>query len=450
MTASPDRPQRWPDRVTLALVVLTSLAVLGAVVGVWAHQILLDTDRFMAAVGPTLDDPEFYDAIGEFAAREVVEAFALEARLRESLESLDDTLSVALRDAVGVGEGAERLLDRVERPTLAALAPVLASPLEDRVSAIVHRAVTSDAVTLTVPDLVRESHEGLAALAEGRMDDLPNVYVADGEVRLDLLPLVAQALPDVDAQLRDLLPGVIQPVAMSLADDARGRVRDTLGERVPEDFGQLPLMTTAQLDVLQRIVAQLRWLTWALVGAAVGLAVATIVVARRRLATVARLSGGIAVALLLCAVVVRRLHDRVVATVEETIGGELPGSVLGGILSGLQGLLRILVVLTATLAVVTYVAVRLRWFARVRSGIRRLVAPGSGGHRVDVWVADHADELRVVLAVVALVGVLASGFDLAVTLVLGTAFVLLSWAVRGSRRRADAARAGAPPRISAG
>lgn len=435
----PNGRQRWRDRVTLALVVLTSVAVLGAVVGVWVRLTLLDTDRFMAAVAPTLEDPAFYDALGDFAGQEVVEALAIEARLEEMLGRIDDAFADAVQDATVDRPRARSLVDRVDRPQLAALAPALASPLEESVSDAVHGAVRSDAVVDAVPELVRGAHRGVVALADGATEATPNIRVVDGEVRLNLLSLVVRASSDVNDRLRGVLPDLALPAAVpDRADDAIARIREVLGASAAEDVGQLTLLSESQLDELQRVARQLRWAVWALVAAPVMLAVMTLVQSRYRRHAAVRLAVGATVALLTGGVVLRRLQARLVAGLEGTVDGELVGTVVDGVLSGLRGLLAMLIVIALLLAIVIHAAGRPSWLARLRAALRRLVVGRAGGSELDRWIATHADALRTVVGAAAIVGALVSGFDLVVTTVGGVVLAALLGGIVRARRRTDA------------
>ncbi len=65
----------------------------------------------------------------DYLTDEIIEALAVEAKLQEPLANLDAYLSAALLGLLGIDEQGQQLLDRIDRPTLEALAAPSPTPL---------------------------------------------------------------------------------------------------------------------------------------------------------------------------------------------------------------------------------------------------------------------------------------------------------------------------------
>ena len=137
---SPGRARRI---LTFLLVVITSLSIVLTSIAFWVEDTLLDTDAFMQAVGPTLEDPDLYAALGDRVTTEVLDALDLETRISAALTQLDDFLFTALVDALEIGDRGQQILDSFDRPSLENLAPTLSSGLEERITARIDGFVQS-------------------------------------------------------------------------------------------------------------------------------------------------------------------------------------------------------------------------------------------------------------------------------------------------------------------
>lgn len=204
--------RRWLAGV---LVVLTVVTATVATVEVWAHRTLTDTDRFMEVAEPAITDPAFTAVLRDTVVEASLEALDLEARAATLLEDIDASLSAALLEAVDPDPRVLEALERVERPTLAMLAPAISEALEARVVDTVDAFITSEALQSRLPGLVRQAHSSGVALLYDDLTSIPNVYLEGGEVRLDLVPLVVEALEQVRAELGSLLPDVTLPAVVA-------------------------------------------------------------------------------------------------------------------------------------------------------------------------------------------------------------------------------------------
>jgi hypothetical protein len=324
---APPRRGGWRSSV---LVVLTVICLVASTVAVWARATVLETDRFMEVVGPALDDPAFQVAVSEVVGDQVLVALDLETRVAGTLEGLDTLLTEAVLEAAAPGTAARDRLSQVDRPALAALAPGITAALETRVVDVVSRSVASEAVSSRLSGLVRRAHAGGVALVRGDLDQRPNVEVRAAEVRIDLVPLIAQALQEVLVELRDLLPDVAIPQVLD-GQDAAGRelLAEALQTRLPTDFGQLTIMTGADLAGLQRAIRSIDRLVVLLVVLTVVMLGVTIATSRRRRRTVLQLAGGLTLGIAVAALLVQQLEAVVLGAITHPSGERVAGVLLG-------------------------------------------------------------------------------------------------------------------------
>ncbi len=169
----------------------------------------------MATIEPAIEDPQFTTALGDYLTDEITGALALEERLQEPLANLDAFLTSALFGLLGIDEGTLGFLGQIDRPTLAALAGPIADELNGRIEMRVDQVMESNAMQELIPEVVRRAHQGATALIAGDIEETPNISIVEGEVRLNTLPIIARVLQEVVGELRDVLPDVNVPDAIS-------------------------------------------------------------------------------------------------------------------------------------------------------------------------------------------------------------------------------------------
>jgi hypothetical protein len=348
-TSSPDRPQ--PERaggrsrpsglgwLSPALTVLTVLALVTAMLAVWVRTTVLETDRFMAIVEPALSDEAFPAALRDVVAEQVLVALDLDTRVSATLDELDRFLVDSIRDALDldVDPAVRSRLSRRDRPTLTALAPGIATALEARVVEVVDAFVRSDILATRYADLVRQGHFGAVALVRGDEESLPNVSVDEDAVRLDLVPVTAAALQRVTGELQALLPDTAIPeVVGGRADDGRAQLEAALRTRLPDDFGQLAIMSRDDLDTLQAPVRAVDRLVVAVVGLALALVVATVVTARDRRRTLLHLGIGVVLGAGAAVLLVERIEAAILAEITGPNGLRVAGVLLDEVTGNLR------------------------------------------------------------------------------------------------------------------
>jgi hypothetical protein len=432
------------------LVVLTVVAMIASIVAIWARETLYDTDRFMSVAQPALEDPAFYAALSARVSEESLEALDLETRVAVVLDQADVYLSEVLVDAI---EPDPRVLARVQafdRPTLSALTLPIAAALEDRVVAIVDRFLTSDEFQARLPDLVRQVHTGGVALIRGDEASLPNVYTEDGQVRLDLVPVVTEALQQVAGEIPDLLPDVTLPAPIAGAVDQgreqlRAQLADALDTELPEDFGQVTLVSRSALAEVQRTAGQVDRFLWAVAILALVLLVLSLAVSPDRRRTVIELALGVAGGLVITMLLVRRLEAALLDQIVDADGRHAVQQAYGELASNLRAIAVLVAVSTIVIGLVAYLAGRPAWVTEAGHRWSRLTAPEADGSELDRWVVARFDLLRLAGIAVALLVVFLIGLELLPVLSIGALLGLYLWAIAAARQRVHALRPAVPP-----
>jgi hypothetical protein len=435
-------PGRLRQRQWIAglLVVVSSISILVSVIAVWAHNTIFDTDSFMETIEPVVQDPAVNAALSDYITEEVTGALALEERLQEPLANLDAFLSAALLGFLGIDEQGQELLDRFDRPTLEALAGPIADRVNERITTRVDEIMASPEVTELIPQIIRRAHEGAVALARGDLESTPNVSIQEGEVRLNTLPIIARVLQAVAAELRELLPNVNLPTIVSdRVDEAITQFKEALGDRVPDDFGQITLMTEDQLVEVQDAATRLdRW-TWGLVIISVVLVALTILVSPTRRRTVIHLGIGVITAIILGILLVRRVEEAVIGEIASPARTETARGIIQNLLQGLQESVVAIVIVAALVALGFHIVGKPKWVTEPRERLDALVPEEGGARGIDSWVALNYDFIRIALAGLALLILFMTGLDWIPVIVVGAVLAAAFWWLAGARDRGAAA-----------
>jgi hypothetical protein len=241
-TARPrGRPVRqrggWRSVAAALLCVLAGLLAGAAVLGVWARGQVLDTDRYLASVGPLAQSPALQDDVARLVSGTITQ------QVDSAIAQSTLTLTPAERAAV----------DRVVE---GAAAEFTQSP-----------AFAQQWLALN-----RAGHTTLVRLLAGDDRPAPGVSIVDGRVQVDLTP----AVEAVRAQM-----GVVEPAVVSVLPpitlvvdvaDVAGleRARTAVGRL--ERLGQVAPYLAVAVGYLAVAVASRRLRTIVLLAVCVGLA----------------------------------------------------------------------------------------------------------------------------------------------------------------------------------
>ncbi len=380
--AAGTRVSRRRIRRTVAAVLafLTALLLVLGVVATWTSRTALDTDKFVARVGPVVEDPTVRAAVATELGDELVRVLDLQSRIAPALPD-----------------------------NLEFLAGPLASGAETVIRRQVTRFVDSDAfVTLWYASL-RLAHTEVVKTLTG--SSAP-VQVVNGKVAVDLIPVIGQVLGTLEQQLPAIFGTAVSlQIPDNLpVDQIRALVQRFLGVDLPADFALLPVVDQSALDTARqgiRIVNVSVLLV--LLGALVAFVLALFAsVTRRR----TLLQVGLWTAIITATVffVLRTISNQVIASVQN---GTLRPAITAGtreLFSSLRGWAVLLFVTGLVLAALMYLAGP----GRFPVALRRWVVTGAGWTRdraraiaadegYAAWVARWLDPLRIGGVVVAAV-----------------------------------------------
>jgi hypothetical protein len=333
---------------------LTSLSLVTSVVAVWVHQVVFDTDRFIETLEPVLNDQTLYELIGDEVTESVLDALAIQDRLAEALSDLDTYLSNALSDRNGAGSDT---LDSVDLPSFTRLAAPIADALEERIDTRIHDFVSPERFADSLGSLARQAHRVVVTVIQGDLTEHPNVYVVDDEIRINLIGVIGRVLQPVADDIRAVLPDFDPPDRVSSQlEEGRQQLATALRTDLPDDFGQVTVMSSERLPQAQDLASLLNRYVWISVALTVGLLALTVLIAPDRLQVLIQLGVGVLIAVVAAVLAIRELESAIVAAVVDPGGSMLTTRLLSEVLSSL----RTLQILTAAAAIllvgVAYVA----------------------------------------------------------------------------------------------
>ena len=413
-SASPDlSPDPAPDEATSAATtdrrssrtraviagfvgVVAIIGLFATTVTVWAKGVLFDSDKVAAIVDDAMQEPEVNAAMATY---------------------LTDQLFVIV-DVSG-------RVDAVLPAPLTALEPAIVGGAHSFVETRLQTLLAKDEVRQVITRVVRTAHAAMMKLLEG--DGFGRaVTVTDGEVTINLLPLISRGLLAV--QGLGLFDNVEIPTLTPDGDPAEQitELESAFGRDLPDDFAQLVVFQSQALadagqtvNSAQQVMANVKRASWLIVGLTVVLLVATIVIAqRRRRAIVILALAGVAV-MLLARMLVQRVVEKAPTLVIDPGARAAVASAVTQLSTGLIRLTTVVVVIgliTALIAFVTGPSER-------AVSLRRRA--GASNTTFRAFVAAHRD------------GVAAAGFGGAVLVLfllgisLGSLLVALAFAVLG-------------------
>ena len=276
-------PARRPVRgiASWILTVLAAIAVTASVVGFWVHQTVLETDQFMAAVTPVVQSESVQAVLADRLSDEVLEALDLETRVADRISGAAAGLTDAIADALELSESQSTRLQRLEVGLQGLAAPISAG-LETRIREAVSTFVASASGTGLLVDVITVAHERVVLLLRDELDQLPRIVIEEGEVRVNLVPVLAEAIRSVvNAGIGAV--GIEREIPpFESAEDAERaieRLATVVGRELSPDFGQVRVMSEDQLRNAQGLVQTFDRLVWLILIVAVVLAVLAVVLA---------------------------------------------------------------------------------------------------------------------------------------------------------------------------
>jgi hypothetical protein len=368
--------------ITAILVVLSVLMFAAAVPGVWAKRTLLNTDRYVATVGPLAEEPAVQEYIARTVTSEVFEALDVEGRLEAALQQRADRIAF--------------------------LAGPITNAVQGFVQEKVQALVASPAFATFWTDANRFTHQQVLAVLEGNAGPL---QIEGTKVVLNLLPFVNEGLKAVSGVASELVGRTItlpEITADEVPADAISKIESALNIDLPDQFGTVTVYDGNELGDVQRAVDLFQKAVVVLAVLFLVFGVAAVWVSSRRRRTLLQLMTGLALVLVLERRFAIAEADHIVGLAKpenQAAARDVVDSVLSSLLTYTARLLWIAVIV-AVVALVSgpypwAVAIR-RWTVEVwRAGVG--AARGAELPRAPAWVAAHRDALMLGAAVLALI-----------------------------------------------
>jgi hypothetical protein len=404
------RARRWSVG---ALVALFAIGAVGSLIGIWARQTALKTESFVKAVEPLPSDPKVSRALATFMVDELFTELDIDRRAEEALP---DNLAFLVGPLDGI----------VRDYTRDAVQDVLRSDRFDRIWA----------------GAVRTTHRIAVQVLRG--DDPPGLIDEDGEVVLDLVPVIHEALQRVVNQGPGFLGNVELPDLDS--DATRREIRRELSNRfdidLPEDFGQIVIFDEDQLSQAQNAVKLADRFLIAAIVLTVLLGAGAILASVDRRRTVLQLGIATSIATFFVFTVLRVVADDLADLVKEGDNRAAARAAAEIVSRGLRDRAWYMLIGGLVVAAVAYLIGRGRGAVWARGSARtagRRIGEGTVTFPTTTagrWVTTNVDGMRVagvVIAVLLLIVLDVSWMHLLVVLILLGAYqVALSWLVRTS------------------
>lgn len=400
MTAepAPRRHSRGRRFMTGLVLVLACISLLASVLVTWAHQAVLNTDRYVRIVSEVQQDPAVQAEMAAFISKQVVDVLDVQGRVSQALPDKAGFLAVPVAAAV------ERTLDEQ-------LVKVVASPEFATVWEQGNRLV----------------HEQLVRALRG---DTTVLTLNDGMVTFNLYPLVGKALTALQQQ--GLIPASVtlpEFTGTAVPEETRTKLQAALGITLPADFGQMPLFRADKLASLQAAVRAFDLLVVVLWILTAILVLLTIWLAAARLRMLIYLGIGVVITFLAARLIVAAAQNTIVSSISESAGLSSIKDTVQVFVHDLFGLVWILVVGAVVVTLVAYFATRPRWVSSAASAASGAASAASGAagqagasgsaalsDGAGTWARSHRPELRMAgVAVVAFVIIwMAVGIEVAV------------------------------------
>ncbi len=380
--ATSTKVSRRRVRRTIAAILagLTAVLLVLSVVATWTSRTALDTDKFVARVGPVVEDPTVRAALATEIGDQLVQVLDLQNRITPVLPD-----------------------------NLRFVAGPVANAANNYVRQTVTKFVDSDAFVQLWYTALRVAHTQVVHALTGSSK---SVQVVNGKIVVDLIGVIGQVVDQLQQDLPALIgTAVAQHIPDNLPlDQIRSLVQNVLGVQLPADFGQIPVMDASTLEAAKtgvKVVNLSVILVLLLSLAAFVLALVVSVDRRRTLVQI-----GLASAVLTAVVffVARTFTDQAIKGVGDSTLQPAVTAAVRELFSSLRGWAWLLLWCSLALALVAYLvgpgrgARAIRGWAvaggRWTADQARAVRANEGWAS---WVARHLDPLRIGGAVLALV-----------------------------------------------
>jgi hypothetical protein len=226
------RHRRLRAVAAVVAVFFAAASFTAALPGAWARRTLTNTDTYLSVVGPLASDPAVQEALAREITTAVFEAVDVQAQLTQVLTE--------------------------RAPQLVFLAGPITSSVEQFVQDQTQKILASDQFQTFWIEANRLVQSSLVAVLKG---DTTVLQVQNGEVVLNYLPLVNQALQAVSGTLSSLLNRDItlpEITPDTVPADAIAKLNASLGVTLPATFGSVVVYKSDVLSTVQDSVSLFR------------------------------------------------------------------------------------------------------------------------------------------------------------------------------------------------
>jgi len=314
-------------------------------------------------------------------------------------------------------------------------ADFLAQPLSVAAQQFVQQTITKLLSTKQFQDFWvqanRVAHATAVKILKG--ETIKGVSTANGEVTLNLFPMISQALTVVGEKAPGILGGDrIPKLAASITpDEARSKLSAALGRPLPADFGVITVFKSDQLKLAQEGLKLFNAVIVVVLILTVLLFAGTIALAHRRRRAIIALALGSVAALVVATAVAKVIKGQIIGLVGDSQARAAATATISQLVNRLDLITRSLLVLGLAIAIIAFMTGDSRWARRIRRRSARVGRYLAGGVPADqvpkpvIWARHHVALLRwggLAVAVLVLLFVVSGWVGLLVTLVVAGLF----------------------------
>jgi hypothetical protein len=372
------RPSRLRRLLIGLLILLSCLGVVVSGLTIWTHYTVMNTDGYMALVGPIGKDPQAIQNLSGYIAGQAVTASDLQQRVGDALPDRAKLFAGPITGAIE---------DFIKKGTTRVLSSPKAYDLWLKINEV--------------------GHEKIVALLRG---ESTTAYISGSDVKLNLLPLVSQVLVWVDGKLPGGLSSRFTPPVIEPGADPTASIQEVAnwaGKPLPSDFGQITLIQSDALGPAQTAVKWFDRLVWIVPLVTAALIALAIWLSRRRGRTAIAIGIGAAIAIFLTRVIIKRASAYLTDQLTEGGGFHLAKDLVNASLEPLT-------TITIWICVIGVVVAVLVWLLGRRDVRAGVVAVGrrATGQAAEVnipdspvtsWIGNHVVAVRWGVLVVGLI-----------------------------------------------
>jgi hypothetical protein len=378
LEGSPPRRHRVRRIVAPVLAFLSALLLVTGVLAQWTRATVINEDKFVARVGPAIDQPQVKAEVATELSNEIISVLNLNQRINAALP-----------------------------PNLKFLSGPIAAGGERLVTKTVTDVVNSPAFTTVWLGSLRLTHKVMVSALSGSNQ---HYTVINGKVYIDLISVVDKILAGVQSQLPTIFGVSLSQVVPSTlpTDKIRSLLQQYLGVTLPPNFGKFPVFDASTLKAASRAYRILNFSPLLILLAALVAFVCGLWVSVRRRRTLAQFGLLVALFTAVYSFGLRQIKDATLAGISDANVRGAAAAALEVLFSTLREFATLLFWVGLIIAIVCYLIGPGRFPRWLReraavgwSWVRERTVAVVSSEGLAPWVASHLDPLRIAGVVVA-------------------------------------------------